>query len=257
MLPTEWKRLQAKKLKEQKIKVHQKISNNFIENVINKNTVGALKTIYYLATIIENMDGFVEGSEKGMLKTTIETRQMLQYTGLQLPEIKRNLKAMQETSITFINEAEKIEIGINLLPYYEFVYGKNKINIEIYQKIANMIVEVKKNYTMIDTQVLMQLKSKHTLRMLPLLYKIANYSDDAMKRKRFELEDLNGFFGTKYKKFSDIERRILKPVKEELDINSKISFVYDINFIQLDTGRPKAHNIVIDVVDNKGSLFAQ
>lgn len=255
MLPTEWKRKEALKLKEQKIKVHQKINNNFIENAIYKNSVGAIKTLYYLAAIIEKMEQFTKENE--LLKINIETKQMLKYTGLTMPEIRRNIKAMQETSITFINEKEEWEEGISLLPYYKFIYGKNKIQLKIFHKIAKMIVEVKKNYTMIDTRLLMTLKSKHSLRMLPLLQKIMNYSDNVGKRKKFELEDLNAFFGTKYKTLYDIERKILKPVKEELDISSKISFIYEINFIQLEKGRPKAHNITIDLISNRENLFAQ
>ena len=95
----------------------------------------------------------------------------------------------------------------------------------------------------------MQLKSKHSLRLLPLLQKIANYDEHIGKRKRMTLEELNEFFGTKYKRFAEIERRILFPAKEELDNNSNLTFVYEVNFIQLDKGRPKAHNITIDVVE--------
>jgi len=249
MLPTKWKKQQAEKLATQKVKIHRKISNTFIENAIQKNTLSALKTIYYLASIIEELDEFEIGSEKGMLKIELDRQRMIKYTELSLPEIRRNLKSMQETSITFINEEEEWEEGISLLPYYKFMYGKGRIHIEIYQKIANLIVEVKSNYTMLNTKQLMNLKSKHSLRLLPLLYKISNYSDNVGKRTKMELDDFNAFFGTKYKKLSDIERFILIPVKEELDNNSNLTFIYEVNFIQLEKGRPKAHNIVIDIVE--------
>jgi len=249
MTLAKYKRLEAEKLSLQKARPHQKISNTFIYNTIGKNNIGAIKTIYYLASIIEQMKEFAPGQEKGMLKIEIDTHKMFKYTELTLPEVRRNLKTMQETSITFINEVEQWEEGINLLPYYKFVYGKNKIHIEIFQKIANLIVEVKSNYTMINTKQLMNLKSKHSLRLLPLLQKIANYDEHIGKRKRMELDELNEFFGTKYKTLHDIERRILVPAKEELDNKSNLTFLYDVNFIQLDKGRPKAHNITIDVIE--------
>jgi len=249
MLPSKWKKQQAEKLANQKVKIHRKISNTFIENAIQKNTLSALKTIYYLASIIEELDEFEIGSEQGMLKIALDRQRMIKYTELLLPEIRRNLKAMQETSITFINEEEEWEEGISLLPYYKFMYGKGKIHIEIYQKIANLIVEVKSNYTMLNTKQLMSLKSKHSLRLLPLLYKISNYSDNVGKRTKMDLEDFNAFFGTKYKNLYEIERKILIPVKEELDSNSSLTFTYEVNFIQLNKGRPKAHNITIDIVE--------
>ena len=59
---------------------------------------------------------------------------------------------------------------------------------------------------------------------------------------------MNEFFGTNHRSLYDIEKKILVPVKEELDSHSKLSFVYEINFINLGKGRPKANNITIDVI---------
>ena len=195
------------------------------------------------------MEEFKPGAETGMLNIKLDRQKMLKYTELTLPEIRRNLKKMQETSITFINEKEKWERGINLLPMYQFNYGKNTIEISLFQQIANLIIDVTGNYTMINTKQLMNLNNKHSLRLLPLLHKIANYSDNVGKRKTMDLDTLNDFFGTKYKTLYEIERKILKPAKDELDNNSNLSFIYEVNFIQLDKGRPKSHNITIDVVE--------
>ena len=45
MLPATYKKLKLAKLKESKTKVRVKISNNFIESAIRKNSVNVLKTI--------------------------------------------------------------------------------------------------------------------------------------------------------------------------------------------------------------------
>ncbi len=257
MTPRELKRLQAQKLAEQKVKPHQKISNTFIENVINKNNANAIKTVYYLASILEKETDLLDTPDTKLKTVIIDTKQMLKYTEMNLPEIKRNIKAMQETSITFVDEKENIEEGMSLLPRYKIIPGKHKIEIDIFYRIAKMIIDVKKNYTFINTKTLMNLKSKHSLRLLPVLNKINQYSDNVGKRKKYELEDLNDLFGTKYKRLKDIERKILDPVKEELDMNSKLTFTYEINFLNFEVGRPKAYTITIDVIDNSQSLFAQ
>lgn len=252
MLPSEWKRKEAEKLKRQRIKPHQKISNTFIESAIKNSTVSALKTIYYIATIVEKMEELNKAaSNNDLLKITIETPQMLKFTELNMPDIKRNLKKMQETSISFVDEMENYEEGISLIPYFKLIYGRNKIEIQIFKKIAHMIIEVKNNYSMIHTKSLMALKNKHSLKMLPLLYKIAQYDKEIPKRKKMQLEDFNDFFGTNYKRLNDIEKNILEPVKKELDINSKLSFTYQINFVQLGLGRPKSHSITIDLIEKK------
>ena len=104
---------------------------------------------------------------------------MLQYTEMTMPDIVRNIKAMQQTSITFINKEEQWEMGISLLPLYKINYGrKQSIEINIYVKIARLIIEVESNYTMIDTKKLMMFKSKHTIRFLPLLQRIGAYRKD-------------------------------------------------------------------------------
>ena len=249
------------KLKKQKLeaskktKVHRKISNTFIESAIQRNTVGALKTIYYLASAIETINDLDRMDSDKLLTIKFDTRDMLKYTGMSLPEIKRNVKAMQQTSITFIDEENNTETGISLLPYYQFVYGKHKIEVKIFVKIARQIIDVKRNYSMIDTRSLMKFKSKHTLRLLPVLYRISQYSENVAKRKTFELHELNALFGTNYKRLTDIDKFVLRKVKEELDAHSKLSFIYETNFDYFDAGRPKAISITIDVVENQPRLF--
>lgn len=255
MTPREFKRQQLLKLQEQKIKPHRKISNTFIENVINNNNASAIKTIYYLATILENMN-LDNYKDNELLTVLIDGKQMLKYTEMTMPEIKRNIKAMQETSITFIDESEDIIEGMSLLPRYKIIPGKHKIELDLFSRIAKMVIDVKNNYTFINTKTLMNLKSKHSIRLLPVLNKISQYSPNVAKRKKYYLEDLNDLFGTKYKKLSEIERKILVPVKNELDMNSKLTFIYEVNFENFEVGRPKATTITIDVIDNSGSLFA-
>jgi len=244
-------KLKKKKLEASKIKTHNKVSNTFIESAIQNNSAGALKTIYYLGGAIESINNLDKIEGDSLITIRLDTRDMLKYTEMTLPEIKRNIKAMQQTSISFIDEEENTETGISLLPYYKFIYGKHKVEIKIFVKIAQLIIDVKRNYSMLDIKSLMQLKSKHSLKMLPLLYRISQYDKEVSKRKTMTLGELNTFFGTNYKRLTDIEKWILKPIKEELDNNSKISFVYETNFDFFDVGRPKAVSITIDVIQKK------
>ncbi len=253
MIPTPENILKMKKddLAKSKRNIHPKISNTFIESTIKNNNASAIKTIYYLATILEGIKDLNDKSPTTLMSFKFDTREMLKYTDMKLPEVKRNLKAMQQTSITFIDKKKKTETGINLLPYYEFVYGKHIIEVKLFVKIAQLIIDVKRNYSKINTNALMRLKSKHTLKIFPLLQRISQYSEDVGKRKTMTLGELNGFFGTNYKKFNDIERKILRPIREELDTHSRLSFIYETNYDYFDAGRPKAISITIDVIDNK------
>lgn len=245
MTIAEHRRKKREELALQKLKPLQKISNTFIDSTINKSNIGAIKTIFYLATILDNFD-----FDKDIDLIKIDLQRMLKYTDLTARDIRNNLKSMQETSISFINEKDDEELMINLLPWIDFKWGKNIVEIKLFSKIARLIIDVKKNYTFINTKHLMMLKKPHSLRLLPLLNRISQYDKDIPKLKRFYLDDINEFFGTKYRNFTDIERKILIPVKEELDINSHLSFIYEINFINIGRGRPKANDIVIYLVEN-------
>ena len=128
----------------------------------------------------------------------------------------------------------------------------------LFSKIAKLIIDAVGQYSFIDTKQLMKLQNKHSLKLLPILYKLSQYSQNVAKRKSYELEELNDLFGTKYKKLIDIARKILAPAKEELDAESKFTFVYEIDYVNLGQGRPKANKITIDLVEQKnpqGKLF--
>ena len=170
MTIAEHRRKQREKLSLQKLKPMQKISNTFINSTINKSNIGAIKTIFYLATILDKFD-----FEKDIDLVRIDLNRMLKYTELTAKDIRNNLKAMQEISISFINEIEQEELMINLLPWIEFKWGKNIIEIKLFSKIARLIIDVNKNYTFINTKNLMMLKKPHSLRLLPLLNRISQY----------------------------------------------------------------------------------
>jgi plasmid replication initiation protein len=254
MLPSERKKLDLEKLKRQKVKPHQKIANNFIENAIIKSNASAIKTLFYLASILERAELSKVKDDK-IVGIVLDTKEMLKYTEMTMPEIKRNILAMQQTAITFEDEKEGITTGMSLLPRYEIIHGKSKITLDLYGRVARMIIGVKSNYTYINTKTIMHLKRAHSMRMLGILNMVAGFDDDVAKRKRYDLDALNEIFGTKYKRLVDFQRKVLEPTKRELDLNSKLSFIHEINFDNFGKGRPKAINIVIDLIDNKGNLF--
>ena len=131
MTRTEWKKQKREELeaqkKETKAKPIQKINNSFIENVIHDSNVTALKTVWYLSSILEDFD-----TSEDMVTVTIDLRKMLNYTNLNAQDIRENFKNMQKTSITFINEEEEWEEHITLIPRVEFIWGKKIIHIDIW-----------------------------------------------------------------------------------------------------------------------------
>jgi len=235
MLPSEFKEKKVLELKNRK--VYKKISNNFIENSIANSNINVLKILYYLSTILETYNYLNEYNEY-----IINLKDMLKYTGLTSQNIRDNIKKMQQTSISFVDETKNIESGISLLPKYYFYWSKNKISITLDKKICSLIIDVTKRYTFINTKELMKLKSIHSFRLLPILHMINGYDK---KQKTYNLNNLNEIFETNYKSLSQFETNIFRKTKKELDDKSSLSFSYEINFDNLGLGRPKAVSITI------------
>lgn len=267
MTIAEFRRKQKEEEERKKLMPMQKISNNFLDNTIFKNHAGALKTIFYLSTKMRDMK-LDRYNEDELINITIDFDEFVKYSNMDVRILKRSVKQMQETSISFITTEEKngsttikSELYINLLPSFEIIHGKKLINAKIFVKIARLIADVSDNWTYLNTKSFMQLDSKHSIRLLGLLNKIDTYDykleatqtkKELPKVKKMTLEELNEFFGTRYKNWNDIERKIIKPTLEELDSKSPLTFTYDVEYKAMSKGRPKFEYIKIYCKNQKG-----
>lgn len=251
MTPSE---LRRKKLLPQLPQNLAKIDNALIEAFVAKNNMFALKILFYLAK------SNIEVNEDKLRAIILKVDDVLQYCKIDVRTLKRNLKQMTETSISFVDKNENITEYINILPYVKI--SKDKIELEMFSKIINLISDLKNRFTIIDLQNLMNLESKHSIRMIQLLEYMRGFSSKEKtadtekevllpKRKRYLLEDLNGMFGVNYTRLVEFERKILKPVKEELDDKSDLSFTYELEMEKISKqGRPRAIAVTLDLLEN-------
>ena len=228
-----------------------KISNSLIESFVKQNNIVALKTLFYISR------SNVAVPSAKMATLSLDTSHLCDYCGIDIKTLKRNIKQMTETSINIVDDVS--ESYVTVIPKARFIKGTNKLEVDIYKEVLDLVWQVERRFTVIDVKSLMNLSSKHSVRMIQLLEMINGFSDTVAKRKIYSLSDLNLMFGTSYVKFSEFERKILSPIKSELDINSKLSFVYKIVFIDnpKGRGRPVADKVQIDLIRNtpQGSLF--
>ena len=228
-----------------------KISNFLIESFVKQNNIVALKTLFYISR------SNVAVPSAKMATLSLDTSHLCDYCGIDIKTLKRNIKQMTETSINIVDDVS--ESYVTVIPKARFIKGTNKLEVDIYKEILELVWQVERRFTVIDVKSLMNLSSKHSVRMIQLLEMINGFSDTVAKRKIYSLSDLNLMFGTNYKRIKQFEAEILLPIKSELDINSKLSFVYQIVFIDnpKGRGRPVADKVQIDLIRNtpQGSLF--
>jgi len=223
-----------------------KIKNDLVESFVKQNNLTALKMLFYIAYDCEKIP------TGDIIKIKMNTKSICKYCKVDVKTITRNLEQMQKTSISWSDEKSKSFVSV--LPKCHIEYGGN-IEITMFKEVIQMIVDVRSklgNFSLINVEQLMLLKSKHSVRMMLLLEMINGFDEHIPKLKRYELDELNLLFGTNYKRLGEFDRKILKPAKEDLDKNSKLSFVYDINYDK-DThtvGRAKAVAVTIHLIDN-------
>jgi len=228
-----------------------KISNDFLESLMRGNNATALKVIFYIAKSpleIKNGD---------LMTFAIDSKKMCSYCNIDTKTLRRNLKQMTQTSISL--KYDKGERYISLMPYVDIRYN-GEIEVRMFTEVMREILDVKNRFTIIDVSNLMRFTSKHSLKMIQLVERIASYSANVAKRKRYTLDELNSLFGVNYKRLVDLERYVIVPAKLELDQYSTKSFVYRLDYDKDDItspGRAKAVAVVLDVINNtpQPSLF--
>jgi hypothetical protein len=222
------------------------VANTLIENYIIKSNLVALKVLFYLSK------GNIQstGKNQNLYTFKIDTLVMSDFCGVNKKTLQRNIKKMTETSITIVDEQNRSIEYVSIVPRAKFIDGTNIIELGMFEDIYIMCKKAVSRYTNINLTNLMKLNNKHSIRLIAILEKISQYDKPVGKRVTYSLEELNGIFGTKYPRIAEIERKILKPIKKELDTLSKKSFIYQINYQKRpnSTGRPKAVSVTIDLL---------
>jgi len=246
MLPDDFE----EKKEKQDLQIIKKISNLFLYNKIENSSLGVLKTLYYVGSLFSLNEKLLKDldqtEDRQLVRLKFDIDKMLMFTNLTRTTLRRNLDLFQKTSIAYADK-NGVESFV-LAPRFKINYQANEVEIDIYGKIARLVIKVADNFSFVNVKEFMKLENKHSIRMLGLLYNIASFSKRIPKRKRLSLEILNQLFGTKYKYISEIERKILIPVKEELDNTTKLTFVYQKNYEPKGKGRPVFKDITIDLI---------
>ena len=253
------------------------ISNPFLEAFTRNNDLVSFKVLLYIAKSkfddVVNVDDINKLEDKSTYKISIDMVGVSKFLDLDIRTIRKSISKLNSTSINYrrIVDGKDKETFINLLPAGEINYTDSTLDVWVFGEILKQIYATSK-YSYIQTKNFIKLSSKHSIRMLLLLERIANYGkivthtdpetqkqtkvDVMPKRQKYELDELNQLFGTKYSTYSLFEKYVLKPAKADLDTHSTRSFEYTKNKDKLkQKGRARIVSITIDLIDNQPSLF--
>ncbi len=230
------------------------ISNPFLEAFTRNNDLVSFKVLLYIAKAkIDKTINIKKLEDKQTYKVQLKLVDVSKYLNLDIRTIRNAISKLNATSINYrriVNGKDK-ETFINLLPAGEINYTDDTLDVWVFGELLKQIYATTK-YSYVQTKNFIELTSKHSIRMLLLLERINNFSENVAKRKRYELDELNNIFGTKAKNYSDFEKRVFQPAKKDLDKYSNISFEYLKNKDKIKTrGRARIVGITIDLIKNK------
>ena len=234
------------------------ISNPFLEAFVKNNDLVSFKVLLYIAKAKIGATVAIEKLEdKQTYKIPLNLMGISKYLNLDIRTIRNAISKLNSTSINYrrIVDGKDKETFINLLPAGEINYTDDTLDVWVFGELLKQIYATTK-YSYVQAKNFIQLTSKHSIRMLLLLERINNFGENVPKRKRYELDELNKMFGTRWKTYSDFEKKVLIPAKKDLDTHSAMSFEYIKNKEKIKLkGRARIVAITIDLIKNQPSLF--
>lgn len=242
----------------------RKISNDFLLNTIEKNNTSTLKTMFYIATVLRDMK-LQNYKDDELIDIEINKKELEEYTMISDSTLRRNIKQMQQTSITFFDEENKIQTGVSLIPRYEILFGKNIIKLKIFVNIAKMIIDVEKNYTFMNVKNVMKLDSKHSIRMLGLLNNLDTYSVNTTDKKALEeiQKNLDLIHNPEYKEFVEKEDLVRKteelkkkPLPKTITMNlNDINSFFGTKYATFGEAERKIFKVAQEELERKSPLY--
>lgn len=220
------------------------LANNLIHAFIKNNNVVGLKTLLFLS-------GKTNRIKWDRNKVELNVDNLCKVLNITRRDLSNNLKRILKISFKYVNDDGGVGETVPIHSY-EYVNRNKYIELEVSSLAKRILTELGRgmySFNQANANNIMSLKHKHSVRIQLLLEQINNF--DTVKRKRFTIEELNGYFGTNYKRYIDIERKILIPAKEEIDNNSNLTFIYQVVDEAHGTGRPKIKHITIDLIEQK------
>ena len=237
------KKEEEQKKKELYIPQTLRLANSLFQAFIRNNNLVGLK----ICLVLSGAKNVIHYDDE--LQATFDIKSLCDVMNVTRKELSTNLKKVLKVHFTY---ADDEGVGATV-PIHSYKYKSNnkQVVIGVSAPAKKLFTELGKggySFSKANAKNLMNLQHKHSLRMQLLLEQINDFSKDVAKRRKFTLEELNGYFDVKYATYYEFERKILKKVKEEIDSNSTLTFDYHFNDEVSGTGRPKIKEVVIDLI---------
>jgi len=228
------------------------LANSLFQAFIKNNSLLGLK----LAIVLSGTNKNIVFDEEN--RVVFNVNNLIKMIKSNRKNLSTQLKKVTNVSFSYVNRDGGIG-HTHPIHSYEYIKNNEFLILEVSSRAKELFIELGKgkySFSQANADNLMNLKHKHSLRIQLLLEQINSFDKDVAKRKRYTLEELNGFFGTKYTRYIDLKRKILDPAKKEIDFASSLTFDFEMIDKSNGTGRPKISEVVINIKNNT-NLFTK
>lgn len=194
------------------------IQDNLIVFSKAKFTVGEMKLLLYVLSCV-NEDEENEYYE-------IMVKDVKKFYGINDPKyygaIKKYTKSFMKKVVEIEDKASGDWVMFNWFSYVKYINGEGLIRISVDEDVKKFLIDLKRNFTMIDLQNLINFNSGHSIKLYTILKSklyIGEYIVDLQYLKK-----ILGVEG-KYKLWSAFRERVLKKAMEDIQ-GTDISFTY-------------------------------
>ena len=175
------------------------ISNPFLEAFTRNNDLVSFKVLLYIAKSkfddVVNIDDINNLEDKSTYKVSIDMVGVSKFLDLDIRTIRKSISKVNSTSINYrrIVDGKDKETFINLLPAGVINYTDSTLDVWLFGEILKQIYATSK-YSYIQTKNFIKLSSKHSIRMLLLLERIANYGKIVTHTDPETQKQINSFY---------------------------------------------------------------
>lgn len=169
-----------------------------------------------------------------------ELREMLNIGDLRT--IRGIIKGLQRCVISYQNIDESWEADINVFAVGKYFAG-GVVEIGIVPDMLLFFKKLDEHYTKLNMKELVQLNSQYSIRIYQLMRKLQYIPLPGAKSKKYTLQEFQVIVGSNYKRWADLERKVIKPSVDEINKKTRIWVEYKANYKKVNRGRPPVESV--------------
>lgn len=179
---------------------------------------------------------------------TINSLKILQNEGKNsknVDVIRDSLLSLGRKPIIMLDENQKRETI--LFPFIKIITEKNttQVHVIVGKEAWRAFTEIKNHYAQLDMKVILNLNSKHSLRM----YQVLQSMSPVVNEMKLTVDQLKFFLDIEnnvmISENTHLTNKVLKPAQKDLDKNSPVSFSYKYADMRCINGKRMATSIII------------